>query len=167
MLMYEGGEEKLPTNINFLLEQWGIFAKPDAIIRCRLCANAAAQCTAPHSCAFMRIEFFPSCFDDVHSQLRSLPAPERSVGQRRHCQQSHLARPHTRCCISAQGFPSPPGRSLRIPVQRRWSRHSLPQLLLSARPTTCVPNLVFWHSVLPHQRRYWRCLSPPLNARIP
>lgn len=34
VLMYEGGEEKLPTNINFLLEQWGIFAKPDAIVRC-------------------------------------------------------------------------------------------------------------------------------------
>ena len=32
VLMYEGGEEKLPTNINFLLEQWGIFAKPDAIV---------------------------------------------------------------------------------------------------------------------------------------
>jgi len=34
VMMNEGGEEKLNTNINFLLEQYGIFVNPDSVVRC-------------------------------------------------------------------------------------------------------------------------------------
>lgn len=33
LIMHEGGENKLGTNINFMLEQLGISVNPDSVIR--------------------------------------------------------------------------------------------------------------------------------------